>query len=179
MCFIFSLLLILSYFTSNNSFTSNNINKNYRSKSFSYISENNIAFSLSIEDTEIVKKINGFYGLIGPETTNIDDIKSLYEMFIGNGFIQGVFFDNGEITYVKSFIKTEKLLNEHLRHNLFNFAIVKDTFSQSKSIFNLFLPNIFGTANTAFMLANRKVFALFERDVPYEIGIDFKFKDRI
>ena len=37
---------------------------------------------------------------------------NLYDLFIGDGVIQGVFFDKGKITFVKHVIKTEKLKYE-------------------------------------------------------------------
>ena len=51
-------------------------------------------------------KIHGFYGLIGPD---VDTAKteSLYDLFTGNGVIQGVFFEDGKITFVKHHIRTE------------------------------------------------------------------------
>ena len=54
----------------------------------------------------IINNINGFYGLIGPEY-NISNINSLFELFIGHGNIQGVFFNNGNITFIKKFINTD------------------------------------------------------------------------
>ena len=65
----------------------------------------------SCDSQNILKNINGFYGMIGPDV-NEDKIKSVYELFAGDGVIQGVFFDNGNITFVKKFIRTEKLLFE-------------------------------------------------------------------
>jgi hypothetical protein len=66
---------------------------------------------------EILKKINGFYGLIGP---NIEQKKSttLYDMFMGNGIVQGVFIENGQITYLKKEIETDKHKIEHYYYKL-------------------------------------------------------------
>ena len=66
----------------------------------------------SLDAQKIVKNINGFYGMIGPDVDE-DKIKSVYELFAGDGMIQGVFFDNGNITFVKKFIKNK--LNKLLK----------------------------------------------------------------
>ena len=59
----------------------------------------------------IVNKINGFYGLIGPDV-NMSTVNNLFDLFIGDGNIQGVFFDKGNITMIKHFVRTDKLLYE-------------------------------------------------------------------
>ena len=49
--------------------------------------------------------------MIGPNV-EIKKVKSLFDLFTGDGMIQGLFFDNGNITFVKKMIRTEKLLYE-------------------------------------------------------------------
>ena len=44
--------------------------------------------------------ISGFYGLIGPNT-DYKNISSLYDLFTGDGVIQGVFLENGTANYVR------------------------------------------------------------------------------
>ena len=79
---------------------------------FNDVKENiNIAL-LSLKDKTIVEKINGFYGLIGPNVNMNNNIDNLYELFTGDGIIQGVFFDKGKLTFIKHLIKTEKVLYE-------------------------------------------------------------------
>jgi len=120
------------------------------------------------ENIELLKKINGFYGLIGPniERTNT---KSLLDLFTGNGIIQGVFLEDGTITFVKNEIKTDKrIIEECLQRNH------KDKY---KSIlFRKKIPNMLGVANTAFFHFKNITYTLFERDFPYIIDIDFTEK---
>ena len=54
-----------------------------------------IDYKLPLEETNILKKINGFYGQIGPNPNYYDND---YHLFDGNGMIHGIFFDNGTIT---------------------------------------------------------------------------------
>ena len=130
-----------------------------------------IVNSLSERQRDIVNKISGFYGIIGPDL-NYSNIKSLYDLFTGDGVIQGVFFDNGNISFVKHVIRTDKILHEErygrLQLNMLTSAIFM--FLNKLGIF----PNILGLANTAITTVANRHYALFERDVPYEIGVDFK-----
>jgi len=117
--------------------------------------------------------ITGFYGLIGP---NIDykNISSLFDLFIGDGIIQGVFLENGTATFIKSVIKTEKLLFENSYGKMPNnqFVMMINTLLYHMKL----LPNMLGVANTSLMNIKNKIYALFERDMPYEIGLDFQEK---
>ena len=124
----------------------------------------------------IIKEINGFYGLIGPNIkhTNFMNISSLHDLFGGDGIVQGVFFNNGELTFVRHFIKTEKILFEE------KFGIVtKEPFIMF--IFYILnkmnmLPNMMGLANTALLSIKdtNNIYALFEQDYPYHLKLDFK-----
>ena len=121
----------------------------------------------------LVNQINGFYGLIGPDV-DMKTVANIYDLFKGDGVIQGVFFDNGELTFVRHFIRTDKLVYEEENGRVPNHSI-------NKLIFSLFnklrlLPNPLGLANTAILNVNKKNYALYERDVPYEINIDFMNK---
>ncbi|NDH68862.1 MAG: hypothetical protein EBY22_13345, partial [Gammaproteobacteria bacterium] len=108
-------------------------------------------------------KIHGFYGLIGPD---VDTAKteSLYDLFTGNGVIQGVFFEDGKITFVKHHIRTEKVEFEEAhgespKHYLWTVFKMLLT--------NLgIIPNMMGSANTALMKTDKGIYALFERDHP-------------
>jgi carotenoid cleavage dioxygenase-like enzyme len=128
-------------------------------------------FSTLSLPSNLLYKINGFYGLIGPEV-NISKINSLYDLFMGNGVIQGVFFNDGNITFVKKFIKTEKFIHDEIFSSL-NF----NKFLKNIKNINILFPNILGLANTALFNVNKKVYALFERDQPYLLDIDFINKD--
>ena len=92
-------------------------------------------------------------------------------MFTGNGNIQGVFFKNGELTYVKRFIKTDKIAYEEtygeLPKNLMMTALLMVLYKVKM------FPNVLGLANTAIININSKHYALFEQDSPYLINIDY------
>ena len=72
----------------------------------------------------VIKKINGFYGIIGPNI-KINNKTEMYDLFNGDGMIQGVFFDNGELTFIKSMIKTEKFLFEQKYGNIPKNTIIR------------------------------------------------------
>ena len=132
-----------------------------------------IDYKLSNEDENIISKINGFYALIGPDI-NKSSVKTLYDLFTGDGFVQGLFFDNGNITFINHLIKTDKLVYEDK-----NGRIPKNTFTfiffMIMSKLNL-LPNLMGMANTALLNIENKIYALFERDYPYLLDVNFKNK---
>jgi carotenoid cleavage dioxygenase-like enzyme len=121
----------------------------------------------------LLKQITGFYGLIGPDI-DMTSVQSLYELFTGDGIIQGVFLDKGKITFVKHLVRTDKI----------NYEDLFGKFSKSLFITPLYvalnkvglIPNVLGLANTALLPIEKKVYALFERDSPYEIKIDFEEK---
>ena len=127
----------------------------------------------SLDAQKIVKNINGFYGMIGPDVDE-DKIKSVYELFAGDGMIQGVFFDNGNITFVKKFIRTEKLLFEEKYGKIPSNLLITALFAIGNSL--KLLPNIIGRANTALININKNAYALFEGDNPYLLNIDFENK---
>lgn len=154
---------------------------NYAFINFNFISKirsshNNInepiILDLPIKQQKIVTKINGFYGLIGPNIDMNNNIDTLFELFTGDGVIQGVFFNNGNLTFVKHLIKTEKILLEEKIGKIPNHYILK--------MFLIFLnkmkmfPNTMGMANTAILNIKNQNYALFERDNPYLIDINFK-----
>jgi carotenoid cleavage dioxygenase-like enzyme len=142
----------------------------------------NIVYKLPENKKNIIKKINGFYGQIGPNPKYYNEN---YHLFDGDGMIHGIFFDNGNLTYNNHWIKTDKLNFE----NKFNFKIPisMSTIKKKEIIFLSFIykflellkivPNFMGTANTALWKNNNKIYALHERDKPYEIDINFKNKN--
>lgn len=133
----------------------------------------NIDYKLSISDKNIISKINGFYGLIGPNI-NKTSIKTLYDLFTGDGIVQGLFFDNGNLTFINHLIKTDKLVYED-KNGKVPQNILLIFFFMIMNKLNL-LPNLMGMANTALLNVENKMYALFERDYPYLLDINFKNK---
>lgn len=130
--------------------------------------------SLSLKEKNILKELKGFYGLIGSDVSDVDN-DSMYDLFTGDGMVQGVFIDNGELTFVKHFVRTDKLVYEEDNGKMPRnspFFFIYNLMSQMK-----LLPNMMGLANTALININSKIYALFERDVPYRIDIDFDNKE--
>jgi hypothetical protein len=113
--------------------------------------------------------INGFYGLIGPKI-NITQKLSLFDLFTGDGVIQGVFIKNGDVVWQEHTIQTEKIKYERIFGKM------------SKSVFLLplmlalhrlhLLPNVLGLSNTAILKVENRTYSLFERDLPYELSVD-------
>jgi len=135
-----------------------------------------ISFILSVlanKQRTYIKNLNGFYGLIGPDIKT-DKIHSLFDLFIGNGVVQGVFFDRGNVTFIRNHIQTKKWLHE-TKHGKLPTNKLAVLFLLCLQYCNL-APNLFGAANTALLPINNTMLALFERDSPYEIKIDFDAK---
>ena len=132
-----------------------------------------IAYNLPKHDIDIIQKINGFYGMIGPDV-NTSTITTLYDLFTGDGNIQGIFFDNGELTYIKNFIRTEKLLYEEINGRIPNHWMITFLFMVLEK--TGLLPNMLGMANTALVNIENNIYALFERDLPYLLDIDYNKK---
>jgi hypothetical protein len=126
------------------------------------------------------KKIKGFFGIIGPNVMNPSHsvnkqqpVKTLYELFTGDGMIQGVFFDGkGNIKPVKQMINTEKQLFEQTHGKIpknILFSILTFCMYKMKMI-----PNLSGYANTALAVIQNKLYAFYERDMPYLLKIDIE-----
>jgi len=134
----------------------------------------NIPIRESLFTPENKLPVTGFYGLIGPKL-DYRNITSLYDLFIGDGILQGIFLENGTATFTQTLINTEKIQFE---------KIVGKPFIQNNMItgvqmflnFLKLIPNMLGVANTAFLRFQNKTYALFERDMPYEIMIDSEKK---
>jgi hypothetical protein len=131
-----------------------------------------INLELALKDKKIIEKIKGFYGLIGPNFGMENNLDNLYDLFTGDGVIQGVFFDKGKITFIKHVIKTEKLKYEEKNGKLIDNFLIRIIVIFLNGI-NLF-PNMLGTANTAIINIKNNNYALFERDCPYLININFQ-----
>ena len=148
----------------------------------------NLNLHLTIKQKNVINQLNGFYGLIGPNINMENNVDSLYDLFMGDGVIQGVFFENGNLTYVKHLIKTEKVLYEEKFGTLPKNNNFLTMFFLMLNKMKLF-PNVLGMANTAILsvkneeneknktVYSRNNYALFERDYPYLLDIDFKHKD--
>lgn len=129
-----------------------------------------IKYTLSPCKQNQINKLDGFFGIIGP---NIKFSKNtnLLDLFIGDGIIQGIFFKDGKITFVKQFIKTEKILHEEKYGRIPDNIFVKLVFYFLHSM--KMMPNVFGVANTALLKIKANVYALYEKDSPYKLHIDF------
>jgi hypothetical protein len=128
----------------------------------------NIKYDLPEEDMKVVKQIKGVYGIIGPDINNTE-VENLYHLFTGDGTIQGVFFDKGELTFVKHFVRTDKIVYEEKCGRLLRNRFINLLFILLSKV-NL-LPDILGVANTALVSIGDKHYALYERDQPYEIRL--------
>ena len=119
--------------------------------------------------TQTPPSINGFYGLIGPKV-NFTQQSTLFDLFTGNGIIQGVFISNGKAHYVQHMVDTDILEFQKRFGVLYKHVFLLPLFL---FLFNLKLfPNILGVANTSFLKVKDKVYSLFERDLPYIMDIN-------
>lgn len=132
-----------------------------------------LEYMMTEKEQNILKKFNGFYGLIGPDV-NVKTISNIFDLFTSDGLINGVFFDNGELTFIKYFIRTDKLKYEQKNGKIPKHNILRIFFEVLSSM-NL-LPKILGVSNTALMHFENNTYSLYERDVPYKLNIDFKKK---
>lgn len=131
----------------------------------------NISGNVSYKQRQLLKNINGFYGMIGPDV-NIKEVKTLFELFTGDGNIQGVFFNGGELHFHKHFIKTDKFVYESKNGKIPNDIFHHFLFMMLHQM--KMLPNKLGLANTALLDVNKDLYALYERDVPYLLKVDFE-----
>ncbi len=167
------ILLCLLFFNLTNAFF---INKLIQQGSPFLIKHRELKKEIKYNHTDLhpyIKNVSGFYGLIGPDI-DMFSIKTLYDLFTGDGMIQGVFLDKGNITFVKHIVRTEKILYEE-QYGRFSKKFLMTLFYLLLNKMNM-LPNVLGLANTALLDIGSKTLALFERDLPYEIKIDFEKK---
>ena len=115
--------------------------------------------------------IHGFYGLIGSDV-NTNKITNLYDLFTGNGFIQGIFINHNEIYFIKHYIQTEKLKFEKSHKVELDNSLFSNMIFQFLNNMKMF-PNT-GTSNTALLTINQDIYSLYEVDLPYLIDIDLK-----
>ena len=130
-------------------------------------------------DNMLFNKIqNSFFGQIGSNPKHYGDED--YHWFDGDGMIHGIFFNNSLITYQNKWIQTKRLEIEskwkkkmylyfgELKGLRGLYQILKFSFMELLG----FLPQAKGTANTAMLKWKKRVFALHEGDMPYELNID-------
>ena len=128
--------------------------------------------SIHLPPNSPFRELNGFYGLIGPDV-KITNIHTLYELFVGDGKIQGVFFQpHNQPTFLTHLVRTDKLLYESV-HGRFSKHIWMTPLYVLLNKLGI-LPNVLGLANTALLPIGQRLFALFERDFPYELNTDFE-----
>ena len=141
-----------------------------------------IKYNLPQNKINIIKNINGFYGLIGPninlnENYEKDKNIKMYDFFSNDGIVQGVFFNNGEITFINSIIKTEKFLFEQQYGKIPRNPLIIFLFMFLNKLNNTKkLPNMNGFANTALLNIDKNLYALYEMDQPYLLNLDFNNK---
>jgi len=132
-----------------------------------------INYELPLNKQEILNKLNGVYAIIGPDI-HIKNVSTLFDLFIGDGIIQSIFFDHGNLTYVKHYVRTEKLLYEEEYGKLSKKVLPLLIFTLLNKL--KLLPNIMGLANTAILNIKNDFYALYERDMPYSLKFDFEKK---
>lgn len=106
-----------------------------------------------------------------------------YHWFDGDGMIHAIYFNNSEVIYQNKWIQTKRLQTEEKwKKKLYlYFGELKGVHGMVEimkfSLMQLFgfIPNYGkGTANTALLNWNNKIYALHEGDMPYELEINNK-----
>lgn len=137
--------------------------------------------TIKLEHKEpIFSKIkNNVFAQIGsnPKYTNDED----YHWFDGDGMIHGIYFNNSEITYQNKWIQTKRLQTEEKwKKKLYIYFGELKGIQGLVEILKFSLMQVFGfipsygkgTANTALLNWNNKIYALHEGDMPYELEIN-------
>jgi hypothetical protein len=113
-----------------------------------------------------------FFGIIGPNIVP-ENVKNLFELFIGDGVIQGIFVNGENITFAKHLIDTDKRREEENQKNLSETLGMK-LLKYFGYLIGINKYNNLGAANTAILPVSTPVdenttaaYALFERDSPY------------
>ena len=123
----------------------------------------------------------GFFGMIGPRDVDVSKqpFPSLYELFSGDGIIQGVFIEpsteaNGLpiVHPVRHQIQTQRSLSPF---SSWKPNILSTLFFAGIQWITANRINLLGAANTALITSTptntHSLYALYERDLPYEIQI--------
>jgi carotenoid cleavage dioxygenase-like enzyme len=137
-------------------------------------------FTITSPSSSVLHNLDGFFGFIGPnvsvfESVKENRVKTLYELFTGDGLIQGIFFDGeGELQPYSDLINTEKRVFEKKHGKIpthFVFSVLSFILYKMK-----LTPNLLGYANTALGWFQQKLYVFFERDMPYLLDLDFDKK---
>ena len=164
-----NVLIILLIIVLTKAFTSVNLHW-YKNPPSLFFPKREIWQPIIIPPKSPFNELNGFYGLIGPDV-QMTTVKTLYELFTGDGKIQGVFFrPNENPTFVTHLVRTDKLLYESI-HGQFSKHIWMTPLYVLLNKVGI-LPNVLGLANTALLPIDKRLFALFERDSPYELAME-------
>ena len=137
------------------------------------------SYTIKCEDTVFNKMEGRTYLQIGsdPNTFHTQDC----HLFDGNGIVHGIFFQKNQLIISRHLIETKRLLTEsrlnkkvyltlaELRGVLGFLKIVRHSIYEQLKI----IPEARGTANTAILSWNGRIFALHESDSPYELSINF------
>jgi len=115
-----------------------------------------------------------FFGMIGPNI-HPEKVENLFELFTGDGIIQGIFIQNNNITFTKHLIQTDKKRNEeNLSPKSKKDSIGMILLKYFGYLIGINKINNLGAANTAILPISIPVdenttaaYALFERDHPY------------
>lgn len=176
------LLSALFLFTSGmNPFINKKSQQNYRfyiEKRFRPVEEEK-TLEIKHKNNLFNKLENSLYAQIGSNPKHPSNTS--YSLFDGDGMIHALLFKKGNITYQNKWVQTNRLqyedkigkkvylyLAEFLDNNgLFNFIIYS-----IKKFANI-IPSVKGTANTALLKYNNKLYALHEGDLPYELDIKY------
>lgn len=131
-------------------------------------------------ENQIFNKLNhSLYAQIGSNPKYLTNTS--YSWFDGDGMIHAVLFENNKITYQNKWIQTERLKYEdklgkkvylYLAEFLDNNGLIDFMIYSLKKYFHL-IPSVKGTANTALLEHKKKLYALHEGDLPYELDIDY------
>jgi len=117
-----------------------------------------------------------FFGIIGPNILP-EKVNTLFELFTGDGVIQGIFLNGDKITFAKHIITTDKRTNVENQKN--NEKMPPESLGMKLLKYFGYLIGInkcnnLGAANTAILPVSTPIdenttaaYALFERDNPY------------
>lgn len=131
-------------------------------------------------DDNLFRKLNGgFFAQIGSNPKHIVDEDYLW--FDGDGMIHGVYFKNNKIHYQNKWIQTKRLQTENKWKKKMYVYVGElkgmqglfEIFKYSMMELLGFIPQAPGTANTALLNWNKRLFALHEVDMPYELNVNF------
>jgi len=121
-----------------------------------------------------LEKQSYFFGMIGPNIYE-ENVQTLFDLFTGYGIINGVFFNNKNISLVNNLISTDKV-NIH-NENTSNITTPSPIVLIGKYLLYLLgiiKINNLGVANTAILPIVKPIdenttafYVLFERDSPY------------